>query len=47
MSAAVDQGTMAPVESLHLRWMGLPYRDGEGAFEAMAADQISTFGAVR
>lgn len=41
VSDAADQGTIAPEVSLHLRVMERPYRVGEEAFEAIAADQIS------
>jgi hypothetical protein len=41
VSEATDQGTMAPELSLHLRVIERPYRDGEDALEAIAADQIN------
>lgn len=41
MSDATDHGTTAPEVSLHLRVIERPYRDGEEALEAIAADQIN------
>lgn len=41
VSVAADHGTMAPDASLHLNVIERPYRDGENALEATAADHIS------
>lgn len=40
-SEAVDQGTMAPDGSLHFSVIERPYREGEDAFDAIAADHIN------
>lgn len=41
VSDAADQGTIAPDVSLHFRVIERPYKVGEDAFEAIAADQIN------
>lgn len=41
MSVAADQGIMAPELSLHFSVMARPYKVGEDALEATAADQIN------
>lgn len=41
MSEAVDHGTIAPDESLHLKVIDRPYNDGDEALDAIAADQIN------
>jgi hypothetical protein len=41
VSDATDHGTMAPEASLHRRIIERPYRDGEDALEAIAADHIN------
>ena len=41
VSVAADHWTIAPELSLHLSVAGRPYRDGDDALEANAADQIS------
>lgn len=41
MFMAVDHVTMAPEVSLHFKVIDFPYKDGEEAFEAIAADQIN------
>lgn len=43
VSEAADQGTMAPDASLHLSVIERPYKEGEDALEAIAADQINCF----
>ena len=41
VSDAADQGTMAPDVSLHFNVIERPYRLGEDALDAIAADHIN------
>jgi hypothetical protein len=41
VSDAAAQGTTAPEASLHFKVMERPYKDGDDALDAMAADQIN------
>jgi hypothetical protein len=43
VSVATDHGIIAPVLSLHFRVIDRPYRVGEEALDAIAADQINYF----
>lgn len=41
VSVAAAQGTIAPELSLHFKVTNRPYRDGDEALDAIAADQIN------
>ncbi len=41
VSDAADQGTIAPDVSLHFNVIDRPYKVGDDALEAIAADQIN------
>lgn len=41
VSEAAAHGTTAPEASLHFKVIDRPYKEGDDALDAMAADQIS------